>query len=173
MRKNLPLIVGIGLPVLFVIVLFIAVAIPNSNIHPGHDFVYTFDGVAPYYSDTYRDTYAVQDGHIVPKPIQTTNTASSAALKDRAPLYLYDVQNDSTHEISLADAQALSLVPGPSSPEGYTVDYRYGSEGIFDLVGGSHNENGYYLVFKNGTRKLSGLGSNYNGYNFHLIGWVK
>ena len=172
--KNLPLIVGISLPIIFVIAISIVVFISYLSIRPQYDFLYSFDSNAYYGYDGYKDTYAVENGAIVLKALAV---AQNQTYKGDAPtLYLYDVKTNSSHEVSFNDAQGYSLDTGPSSPDGYMIKYEYENGGVLDLFGSSGNDGGYFVEKGDAKKRLPGIADanniNYQG-DFNLIGWIK
>lgn len=171
MQKNLPLIVGIALPIVFIIILVIAVALPPMFIKPQYDFLYTIG--TNYYDNVYSNAYKVVDGRLTLKPVIINATNPPArVIQDAPPLYQYKVKSNTAHNISLEDAQKLILDVGPSSPEGYTVSYKYGNGGMFDLFGGNNNSYGFYISNGSSGKRLTGITSR-DSYNFALIGWIK
>ncbi len=181
--KNLPLIVGIALPVLFILIVSIVIFAPSFFINPQYNFVYTYQN--NYYQDgqIYKNNYKVEDGHIVldPNILAAVNNAlnNSTTVKyqaDAPNLYLYDVKTNSSHQISFDDAKKLSVDPGPSSPDGYTVSYEYSNNGIFDVFGSNNNNGDGYFISKGDGRKKLGNLVDFDGWNrgsFRLIGWIK
>lgn len=180
-KKHLPLVVAIALPIIFIGVLALAITLPSRSINLQHDFVYVNADMEkyPYGSVAYRNEYAIENGKIVKKPIVTELEASEAKLRgityDDAPqLYHYSVREQASREIAFEEAQKLALVPGPSSPDGYTVEYEYNNDGIFEIFGSGNDDSGYVISKGNARKSLSGIATNnmyYNGYMFQIIGW--
>jgi hypothetical protein len=171
--KNLPLIVGIALPIVFIIVLSVVIFAPTLFVTPTHNFVYSTNG--NYYGDDYyQNTYKVVSGHIVLDPVPP-RYATDRQRKDAPPLYLYDVKTDSSHQITLAEAGQYTVDPGPSSPDGYTIAYEYGHNGIFEIFGSDNSNNGYFVSKDSKKKKLTGLSNDryYGDGAFKLIGWIK
>lgn len=172
--KNLPLMVGIALPLLLIGVITLVIFGPSLSIKPAHDFIYTSDDDYYSYTRDYLHTYKVMDGRITleavpPKP-------GYAPTKTAPPLYLYDVQTDTVHQITFEDARGYVLDPGPSSPDGYSVSYQYGHDGIFELFGSSNEDNGYVISKGDGVKRLSGItGNGRYSYDdgFKLLGWIQ
>ncbi len=191
MKKNLPLIVGIAVPAVFVIILALVIYIPSLYVNPQYNFLYSSEN--NYYSYPYnlgyKNYYKVgKDGKIALEPTPypgygiVKNLPVPADLEkysykgDAPPLYLYNIINGSSKEISLEDAQKYSLDPGPTSPDGYNINYDYNYGGIFDLMGGGGNNSGYYISKGTGKKKLNIFNSTQNGgyyMNFNFIGWIK
>ncbi|MEK7095495.1 MAG: hypothetical protein AAB917_02440 [Patescibacteria group bacterium] len=179
MKKNLPLVIGIVLPIIFIIIISLVIFLPKASLKPLHNFIYSAE--TPYYSynnGPYKNTYKIESGRLITQalPINPEYNKNIVFKADNPPLYLYDVKNESAHEITLEEAQRYILDPGPSSPDGYSVGYSYGHDGIFEIFGSDGNDNGYYVSKGNAKRKLPGLTNgtrySYDG-NFKLIGWVK
>ncbi|MEI8061802.1 MAG: hypothetical protein WCG97_00695 [bacterium] len=171
-----PLIIGISIPILFIIIISIIIFTPNLYIKPAHNFLYTTLGEENYYGSgqIYKNTYAVENERLVLRPgvLQEKQTYKA----DFLPLYLYDVTTDSSHQVTYEDEKNLALDPGPTSPDGYSVSWEYNHDGIFELFGSDGSKNGYFIEKGKGKKQLTGLNSS-NGYyyqgNFKLIGWVK
>lgn len=172
--KNWPLIIGLALPVIFIILISLVIFTPNLYIKPAHNFLYSNEGSYNYYNDGYSNTFSVAYGKLVTTPVPVVNGVKYKG--DYPPIYLYDVKNNSTHQISVEEARNLNLDPGPSSPDGYNVEYKYSNSGIFELFGSGSSENGYVISKGNGSKKLNGLSTTdryYGTNNFKFIGWVK
>jgi len=180
--KNLPLVIGIALPLVFIVVISLFVFLPSFFISPQHNFVYSsFDDYYYGYNQAYLNTYKVENGTISLQPVLVRDaegviTNSEKPVAEMPILYIYDMSTHSSHQITFEEAKKLSLDPGPSSPDGYTVGYRYGHDGIFELFGSNNNNNGLFVSKGTSQKKLSGMADGnqywYQG-NFRLIGWVK
>jgi hypothetical protein len=190
-NKYMPLIVAITLPVVFMIVLAFVILVPNMSIKPTHNFVYTtfsekqiYDAYAYGYGQIqYKNTYDIKNEKIIlkplifQKPIVNPNTVPQPTFvyEDAPKLYYYDVQAQTSREISFEEASTLTFQKGPSSPDGYIVTRDYSnSTGIFDLVG-SNNSTGYVITKGNGKKILSGIvaDTQYYGNEVTIIGWIK
>jgi|SRR3989344_6461762 len=173
--KNIPLLVGIALPIVFIFIISIIIFTPSLFIKPQYNFLYSNDDYYYNYNQRYSNTYIVENNHVLLSPLPTTTGIKYQS--DNPPLFLYDVKTDSTHQIDWSEAKNLLIDAGPSSPDGYIVKYQYSNDGIFELFGSNGNQNGYVISKGNGSKKLNGLNSNgysyYNSGNFKFIGWIK
>jgi hypothetical protein len=174
-KQHLPLIVGIALPIVFIIIMALVIYLPNISITPAYNFIYSDESGYDYGYSQYQWSYSVQNKKIVVSEniIKNSNIAYKA---DYPKLYLYDVHNNTSHEISIDEASKYAVDPGPSSPDGYTIKYEYSNNGIFDLFGSSYGDSGYYIEHENGKKRLAGVQSTdrYSSpYYFKLIGWVQ
>ena len=171
--RNLPLLLGIVLPLAFVVVVMLMAYVPGLSVRPAHDFVYT-QATDTMYQTAYRSEYQIVDGSIELRAVEVNESDRMGLVIEDAPrLFLYDIEEDTSREITLADAKALNLVAGPSSPDGYIVDYKYG--GSFGLFGGDGNSAGFFISKDGAGKRLPALSA--NGYwqerNLRVIGWVQ
>src|SRR4051812_28706760 len=100
---HVPIVVGIVLPFVFIIGLGLMLYIPTLGIQPQHNFVYTYE---PYTYTREQASYSVgADGHLVAasQPVGSTTPGGLPTV------YLYDVHSNTTHQISLSEAHALTL----------------------------------------------------------------
>lgn len=185
--KYVPLIVAITLPVVFMIVLAVVILVPNMNIKPSHDFLYTVFSEKQAY-DTYgygqvqyKNTYDIKNEKIVLKPLVFQKPIFDSGVpkptfiyEDSPKLYYYDIETQTSREITFEEATKLTLQKGPSSPDGYIVKYDSNTSGVFDLFG-SNNSTGYVIAKGNGKKILSGItiDDRYYGNEITLIGWIK
>lgn len=172
--KNLPLVVGVSLPFIAIIVLSLVIFTPNLSIKPEYNFLYTVDD-GSYYG-YYRNTYAIENGRLIIKPIQVTTNNNIVYKGDVPTLYFYDTKQDTSRLISVQEVASFFMVPGPSSPDGYTVSYQYGHNGIFELFGSDTSNRGYFISKGSGKKRLGGLvGGDYylSQQGFKIIGWTK
>lgn len=174
--KNLPLIVGISLPILLIAIVSLVIFIPSLSVKPQYSFIYVANDGFYDYDQFYKNTYVVENEHIELKPVPVQKDVIFKVRGDAPTLYFYDVKNNTSRKITFEEAQEYLVDAGPSSPDGYTVTYRYRTDGIFDLFG-SRGNNGNYIISKGrGSKKLTSVmftDQNYYQQNLTLVGWVK
>lgn len=174
-NKNLPLIVAVVLPLVFIGILSLVVFLPVTSIKPQYNFLYSgksgfYDG--GYYG--YKNTYGVKNGMIELEHTSWEIDKKNDNRKDAPDLFLYDVKNDSSREITFEEAKKFQLDPGPSSPDGYNVGYENGHYGIFEIFGSNDSNRGYFVSKGKAKKRLSGISYDNNYfYDFAFIGWVK
>ena len=182
--KHIPLITAIGLPVLFIIILAFVTILPNTQISPEYDFVHT-DTSEQYNSGTgevrFNNSYQVVDGKIVKKKIEISPALeaqdkmyfSQIEYKEAPTLYRYDIQANSSQEISFKDAQVLDISDTKKSPDGYSINFEYTNSGIFEMFG-SQDNSGYFIKKDKGQKPLTGFESNmyYSENDIKIIGWI-
>lgn len=169
MKKNLPLIAGITIPVLLILFVAGSIYLPGIFIKPKYNFLYLS-------GTTYGQPYFVTNGQL------NQNTATSTYPQTLYPpsnqpntpqLFVYDVLQNQSREISFVDAQKLSLDPNIQSPDGFEVISGNGGGGGFPFFSGSNYDyNSRYLVGHNLSKKLNiPAVSNYYE-NFTFLGWI-
>lgn len=145
MKKYLPLIPALGAPLIFIIgtLLFVLLSGPEP---PENDFIFIENRTNPYYIDE-RGILQTEDD-------------------DDVALWRYHMGDDREEEISLREAQQLTLME--DSPEGFEVEYRRRS-GLQSLFGGR----GYSGFYAQKNSKGYKLDLDRSSHRFTLIGWVK
>jgi hypothetical protein len=172
-NKNLPLIVGMVLPLFFIAVVSLVIFLPSISVKPEHNFIFSDEG--DYYNGGYKNFYKVKDGVLTLEPVSVGAYDKAYYVKDYPKIFVYDVKKHTSKEITLEEAKKLDLDPGPSSVDGYNIVYEGGHYGIFEIFGSNDGARGYFIAKGNAKKKLSGLlrdGYGYN-YNFKFIGWIK
>jgi len=173
-KKNLPLLLALAIPVLMVIGVAAAVYLPGLGHQPSYNFIYlSGDGVA-YYGYGGFDYY-VKDGQVV-KEERPTNPMNDPYYKDRArnvQMYVHDVKNNQSKEISFEEAQKLRLDPSVKSPDGYEVSRGGYNGGGFLFSGGGSDYTHWYIKGYNRSKQLElkqSSGAYYD--NFKFLGWI-
>lgn len=169
MKKNLPLYIGIALPIIFILIIAFIVYLPRTFTNPQNNFIYTINDY-----ENYSNEVVMVDGEVVVRPVSSEYPVPEKYYtKDTPEIYIYDFEKNASYELTLTEAQEYSLVKGPSSPEGYSVVNEYSHNGIFEIFGSNNSNSGKALVSPNGTKRtLTGLkGDNYQEIN--IVGWVK
>jgi len=191
MKKNLPIIVALTLPLFMILFVAGSVYLPGLfTKSPKYNFVYSLNIdnrylYHDYGSTVFKNSYVITDGKLTKVPIilQGEITPEQAKIQrvveDAPPLYIYDVASNVAKKISFELARGLSIDDGPTSPDGFYLTYSSSNNGIFDLFGSSNNHRGWVLTRGAKSVKVRSLDINdYNGYyygynNIKLIGWIK
>ena len=169
--------VGIALPIIFIILISIIVFVPPLFIKPQNNFLYIIENNYYTYNQGYLNEYKVVNGQLALDPLPIPKNRPDLKLTEAPTLYLYNVKTNTSQQISFEEAKRYVLDPGPSSSDGYIVKYEYNNSGIFSIFGGSNGDiNGYFIEKGSGKKKLDGMLVN-NTYsyqaNFKFIGWIK
>ncbi|MEK7185056.1 MAG: hypothetical protein AAB726_00320 [Patescibacteria group bacterium] len=179
MKKNIPLIIAIALPVVLILAVLGTVLVPKFTMSPEYDFIYTdYYYQGGFYND-FNYYYDMQDGFIVKKDILPPPAGQEYLYRNRVPrdpsLYFYDVKKDTSRKISYEEVRVLRLEPGPTSPDGFLIENIYSDNGIFDLFGSNSDRNGLFLV-KNAYKKklkIQNMDFFYGNSHTPAIGWIK
>ena len=181
LKTNFTLVAGISLPVLLVIVFWIATAIPKMTVaDPAYDMIYTadqFDYNAQVSGSLRLD---VTDG----KLRAVFHVDDRQNYRSTPRLFYFDVSSGATHEISidmpgdLQDGQLLDIPEANTytlsnksiAPDGYSFDGSYSSRSGFLFFGSGYRYRG--TIRKDGRAvKIPTHGNQYQG-NLRFLGWV-
>lgn len=192
-KSHLPLILAIGVPVVFIITVALVAWLPSLLARPQYDFVYYTASDYAYLADAYTikdgklQRSCTQTGIYNGKPIPLDSDATSGATKstispyypekpycdelyEKVHFYRYNVKVKKSDRITETQALALTLNDDLKSPDGYELT-RGGTNGPW----GSGDYNKYYLVGNGARLELGALSSTSARYSAEapFIGWVK
>ncbi len=185
-KKNFVILLAFILPILLIAIVALSTYLPSLFISTNYNFAYTActDG-ANYYSyrcdDYLKKRYEVIDNKLVLNPVDTTQYSDRKGVPDFKEKYtdrifLHDTKKNESREITLAEAQTLSLNNLLTSPDGVTVSSHYDrGGGEFFIFGGGSSSYGYYLTKGKSRSKINLINSADQYYyqnNFQFIGWV-
>jgi hypothetical protein len=185
LKKNLALVLAFLLPIGLIVIVALTTYLPSLFISTDYNFVYvSCADSADYYADRcpsfLQKFYTVSDGKLVINQIDPTQDSDGDGVPDikeshSARFFLHDTKKNEGREITLEEAQTLSLNGLLTSPDGVTVSSRYdrGDE-IFFVFGGSSSR-GYYLTKGRSRDRLNLINDSDRYYyrdNFQFIGWI-
>ena len=182
MKNKIPLIIGITLPILLIIFVLLMVTLPSVFANPRYQFLYS-DATRDYRYE-FGYFYDVSEGKLVKVPypapyggnvkVPEVPVRKTNVLEPK--LFGYDPKVDQSREVSFEEAQKFVLEIGSKSPDGYTLEYGGGHNGIFEIFGGSYEDrNTVYLKKGFASKKvyLNNPRGNYYYYdNSFFLGWV-
>ena len=181
LKDNIALVAGISLPVLLVIVFWVATAIPKMTVaDPQYDMIYTADYYD--YNALLRGTVQleVREGRLR----ATFREVDGQNFRNAPRIYYFDVSSGSTQELTveipddpqdgqeleIPEASGLKLDKKSIAPDGYSYDSSYGSRSGFFFFDGGYRYRG--LIKKDGRAiKMPTHGHQYQG-NLRFLGWV-
>ena len=185
-KQNIAVIGAFLVPIVFLAIVAGAIYLPSATLSTDYDFVYaTCDGFDRYYNDRYCDQYMrkavqVQDSRIVEKDVKSTQDSDRDGVMDvdegyKIRIYLHDTSENSSREISMADAQRLTVNDLTTSPDGVTVSYhRESGVDVFPIID-SGSSYGYYMMKGDKKQKVDLITNNRRYYydsNFYFLGWI-
>ena len=185
-KKNFAILLAFILPILLIVIVALSSYLPSLFLSTNYNFVYTActDGrnSYPYYCENYlQKRYSVVDNKLVVNPVDLTQDSNKDGVVDfkqnyTARIFLHDTKKNESREITLAEAQMLTLNNLLTSPDGVTVssNYSYNGGDFFPFSGG-RSSYGYYLTQGKSKSKINLINSTDQYYyqnNFQFIGWV-
>ncbi len=167
MKKNLPLIVGITIPLLLILFVAGSIYLPGLFTKPNYNFLYVSGA-------NYGPAYFVTNGQLNENiTTSTLNIERNYPTGSQPQLFLYDVSKGQSEEISFADAQKLSLNTNPQSPDGFEIVSGNDGGGFFPFAySPSDGYNTKYLEGHDVSKKLNIPDQGNYYYNFTFLGWV-
>ncbi|OHA26913.1 MAG: hypothetical protein A3C06_02200 [Candidatus Taylorbacteria bacterium RIFCSPHIGHO2_02_FULL_46_13] len=187
LRKNFVIILAFTLPVLLIVVVALSTYLPSLFLSTDYNFVYTSctDGrnYYPYRCDGYlQKRYIVVGNKLVVNPVDMTLDSNKDGVPDFSEKYtdrifLHDTKKNESREITLEEAQTMTLNSLLTSPDGVTVSSYYDRNGgdFFFIFDGGSSSYGYYLTKGKSRNKINLINSTDQYYyqnNFQFIGWV-
>ncbi len=190
-RENPALAAGIGLPILVVILFFLAAVVPSWLVAPPrYDMLYTLDVYYPYTlhtADSDDVRYDVVDGHL--KAYNRWNKNRYATTMTH--LFLFDAEKMATREISspppipaaddnewhefpIEETKGMTLDATSVAPDGYEFHDHYDTGEFFWPIFSSQPDRERIFIEKNArTINLAIPGSStYQRGNPHFLGWI-
>lgn len=184
-KQNFAILLAFILPLVFIVGVALSVYLPLASLSTNYNFVYSscFGGT-DYYSyqcDRYlQNRYSVVNGKIVlntigPKQDSDKNGVFDVNETYTARLFLHDTQKNESKEITLKEAQTLTLDNLLTSSDGVTILSHYNQGGDFFIFGRGSSSYGYYLTKGKARVKLELINNSDQYYyqnNFQFLGWV-
>ncbi len=164
-KKNIPLIVALSIPVLMIALIAVSIYLPAMLIKPKFNFVYSVGG-----DYCYQNRYSVKSGKIIENEIKKPEENNSCRNYREARLFYYDVERNTSREITLDEATKLTVDDSLKSPDGFEIVSGSYSFDIFFFSGSSYYDK--YLKKGAYNRKLNITGPT-SYYDFRFIGWLR
>ncbi len=158
-KDRIPLFIGLGLPILLLLYIFVSVYLPSILVKPQYNFLYA-SGCSTDYS------ISVINNRIV----ITSNYNGQYSVPYSSCIYLYDTRNDSNTPLSQQQALSYSNInPTNKSPDGFTVvSNSSGDTSYFPLFWYGEYNSGYYLLGHGYNKEITN-----DTYDFKFLGWVQ
>lgn len=164
-RKNIPLIVGLAIPVLMVLFVAGSIYLPGFFVRPRFSFLYSTGD--SYYS---RYQYSLENGKLVENEVEYPK---HEVVRSKPNLFVYDIVEDKGMAVSFEEAQQLTLNPNSKSPDGFEVDCGRKSTGYFLLFFDSFRDCSSRFIKGRGTsKKLNVQLRGGSDYSFQFLGWL-
>lgn len=158
-KENLPLLLGVGIPLVIVLLLLIfTTVLPALLVKPAYDFVY---------ADTYRYD---------PRPIVSVDSEGNTIIeevdeKNEVNFYRHTVTTGANTPLSQEQMNALSLDPSDVSPDGYKFVSGSGGGGVFVFPLFYEGGSDAHAIERNGwlRRPVELRG---DAYQVQFVGWI-
>jgi hypothetical protein len=185
LKKNFALVLAFVLPITLIAVVALSTYLPSLFLSTNYNFIYSSctegTNYYPYYCNNYlQKRYSVLNEKIIVNAIDPAQDSDKDGIPDinenyTARIFLHDTKKNESREITLEEAQMLSLNGLLTSPDGITVssNYNRGADFFFLFDGGSSY--GYYLTKGKSRSKLNLINRDDRYYyrdNFQFIGWI-
>lgn len=194
-KENLVLLIGLTLPVLLVVLFFLATVLPKSlSAPPQYEMLFAIDhydyaacGECEDWKRNLKVDFVVRDG--VLKVRVTRNDSKNLNYHTRR-LMVYDGKTESVREIALDMAKFADSADGAElvldetrnmlidvsskSPDGFELEGApYGGGGLVGaLFGGGYRSHGHRIRKDSVGYKLPSIQNDYYYNNLRFIGWV-
>lgn len=187
-KENFVLVIGMTLPVMLIVLFFVASVIPKSmGTPPQYEMLFSISRFDYQNRLPNNVDFVVKDG--VLKVRITKNDIKDNNLKFKK-LMAYDGKTDSVKEISfdiskigdvadgteiiLDETKNMTIDPSNKAPDGYAFDGpSYGSGGLAtELFSGGYRNQGYRVKKGSVGYKLPNTSRDYYYDNVQFIGWV-
>jgi hypothetical protein len=187
-KENLVLAIGLTLPLLLIVLFFVASVLPKAmGTPPQYEMLYSTTKYEYQKSPDYMVDFKVKDKKIM---------VSSKKLDDKnnngnsTKLMAYDGKTETVREIAIDNAKTgaaavngeilldetkdLTIDTNPTSPDGYVLEGpNYSGGGLVGgMFGGGYRNGGYRLKKGAVGYKLPNLQPDYYYNNIQFLGWI-
>lgn len=184
-KENLVLAIGLTLPILLIVLFFVATVIPKSmGTPPQYEMLFTADKYDYQNKPDYSIDFKVKNKQLMIKPKKIDDKNNCCNSKK---LMAYDGKSETVREIAidaskftdgaevlLDETKDLTIDTSATSLDGYVLDApNYGSSGLLGgLFGGGYRSNGYRLKKGGVGYKIPNAQADYYNGNVQFLGWV-
>jgi len=170
-KKNIPLIVGISIPILMILFVAASIYLPLLFMHTKPEFNFL------YVTGDYLlgSQYSVENGKLVKHEFKDDEGRWPSIMRRRgdAKLFVHDVTKNESRQISFEEAQSLDLNSNIKSPDGFEIVHGSRGGGPWPFFGFSETDyNTVYIKGHNISRKLNVQQTERHFGDFHFLGWI-
>ena len=185
-KENLVLVIGLTLPILLIVLFFVAAVIPKSmGTPPQYEMLFTVNKYDYQNKPDYSFDFKVKNNQLMvkPKKIDDKNNCCNSA-----KLMAYDGKTETVREIAvdsskfadgaeilLEETKTMTIDTNTTSADGYVLDAsNYNSGGLLGgLFGGGYRNSGYRVKKGAVGYKIPNLQANDYYNQLQFVGWVK
>ena len=185
-KENLVLVIGLTLPILLIVLFFLATVLPKSmSTPPQYEMLFTVNKYDYQNKPDYSFDFKVKNNQLMvkPKKIDDKNNCCNSA-----KLMAYDGKTETVREIAvdsskfadgaeilLEETKTMTIDTNTTSADGYVLDAsNYNSGGLLGgLFGGGYRNSGYRVKKGAVGYKIPNLQANDYYNQLQFVGWVK
>jgi hypothetical protein len=184
-KENLVLVIGLALPVLLIVLFFVATVIPKMySTPPQYEVLFSVQDYGYQNKPDYTIDFKVKNQQLM---VKVKETESKDNYYNSKKLMAYDPktelmreitidasQFDDDGEILLEETKNMIVDTAMVAPDGYIMENQhYGNNGLVGgLFGGGGRNSGYRLKKGSVGYKINRMQNNYYYDQLHFIGWV-
>lgn len=186
-KQNLVLVIGLTLPLLLIVLFFVATVIPKAmGTPPQYEMLFTTTRYDYQNPPDYFLDFAVKNQQLVVKVRKNENKDRNYNAKI---LMVYDGKTETVREISidtaktaeaairaevvLAETKHMTIDTSSLSPDGYTLDGpAYSGGGMMGMFGGGYRNSGFRLKKGGVGYQIPNTQQNHYYNQVQFIGWV-
>ena len=186
LKENLVLAIGLTLPLLLIVLFFLATVLPKSmSTPPQYEMLFTVNKYDYQNKPDYSFDFKVKNQQllVIPKKIDDKNNCCNSA-----KLMAYDGKTETVREIAvdsskfadgaeilLEETKTMTIDTNTTSADGYVLDAsNYNSGGLLGgLFGGGYRNSGYRVKKGAVGYKIPNLQANDYYNQLQFVGWVK
>jgi hypothetical protein len=183
-KENLVLVIGLALPVLLIVLFFVAAVIPKAmGTPPQYEMLFTTMKYEYENSPDYLLDFVVKDQHLMVKAKKNDDKGKNFNSKklmayhgktETAREITIDASKFLVGEVVLEETKNFSIDTSPVSPDGFTLEGpNYNSSGLVgDLFGGGNRNSGYRIKKGSIGYKVPNPQPDYYYNQVQFIGWL-
>ncbi len=187
-KENLVLAIGLTLPLLLIVLFFVATVIPKSMATPPqYEMLFTTVHYDYQNAADYQFDFSVKNHQLMVKAKKSDEKNRNFNAKR---LMAYDGKTETVREISfdtakagaaavngevvLDETKAMRVDTDNTSPDGYVLEGpNYGGGGLVGgMIGGGYRNNAYRLTKGSVAYKVPNTQQNYYYNQMQFVGWV-
>lgn len=186
LKENLVLAIGLALPVLLIVLFFVATVLPKSfGTPPQYELLFTTTKYDYQNKPEYLLDFTVKNNQLIVKAKKNEDKNNYNAYTKK--LMTYDAKTETLREIAidesklsdgveviLEETKNMQLDTNNVSPDGYTLEGpNYNSSGLLGgLFGGGYRNNGFRLKKGGVGYKVPQHQPDYYYSDLKFVGWV-
>ncbi len=183
-KENLVLVIGLTLPLLLILLFFVATVIPKSmGMPPQYEMLFTIMKYDYQTKPEYQLDFNVKNKQLLVKAKKTDDKNAYNSKR----LMAYDGKNETVREIAidiskltagsevvLEETKNLTIDTSAVSPDGYTLEGpNYSGSGLIGgLFGGGYRNSGFRLKKGSVGYKIPNQQQDYYYNQVQFVGWI-